>query len=114
MKYNKFILIFFLGISILSCSKQERSIDIKDVTKQVIDTIHPKSNTITGYTNKVLVVKGSVNGKVKVLFDGSELILEGEIDKKFDMDYYGQIPVSFGFVPFEATKGELTITCDIF
>ncbi len=112
MKLKILITILLLNFLLTACYQKEKFIKITDFSMIYADTLHPKKDG--SYASSVLRIRGYVNDTISVEFYGIEKRIKGNIDIKFDADYYGMIDVYFIFDPLKATEGELEIRYGIY
>ena len=96
-------------ISLLSsCSDGvEKSIEIKDFTSIIKDSLIPKKNI--NYTASFIEISGFVDDSICINEGVYKKYISGKIDTTFRSDYYGEYPAQFVLNPYKAKKGNLKV-----
>lgn len=103
-----FILIFLIILT--SCYKKSNKVEITDFSKPIYDTLIPmEDSSLAPYTNAYLEIKGEVNDTIRIVFFGRDRKYSGVFEDEWNMDYYGEIDVTFEFDPYWASNGEVVV-----
>jgi hypothetical protein len=108
-KFNLIFLIF--SLIFLSCNRDNKKIKITDFSKPQKIKVKPYKNY--PYTMMNISVKGYANDTILIKLDSKNslpiLKLVGNINERWNTDYYGEGERMLIFEPYKATEGKLQI-----
>lgn len=114
MRKLAFIL-FIILIFLISCSNDSGKLKITDFSK--FQTIKVEPYKYYPYSMMNIWIKGYVNDTILIKLHSKDskpiLKLKGEINERWNTDYYGEGERILIFEPYKANKGELEIKIEL-
>lgn len=113
---RKFVhMIIALLLLLTSCSKDNEKLKITDFSKSQTIKVRPYKNY--PYSMMNIWVKGYANDTILIKLNSKDskpiLKLKGQINERWNTDYYGEGERILIFEPYKATEGKLEIDFEL-
>ena len=102
---------FFILVLFISCNRDDKVIEISNFSEPQTIFLEPYKNY--PYTLMNIWVKGYVNDTILIWIDSKKskpiLKLSGQINERWQTDYYGEGKKTIFFEPYKASEGNIEI-----